>query len=137
MLQAGKGSGLGLYIAKGICEQHGGMLSAFSEGLGKGSSFTVTIPLYYVPDDVLVGPLQRLRIGDFTSTASPMSSADDVLADGETDTISNPEKRKRRDDLLRILVVDDAEMNRKLLSRLLTNRGHHCDRKYIVYDYIF
>jgi len=47
-LQAGQGSGLGLFIAKGIVELHGGRLAVSSEGLGKGSTFTLFIPLYEV-----------------------------------------------------------------------------------------
>jgi signal transduction histidine kinase len=39
------GTGLGLYVSKGILEAMGGTVSAYSEGLGKGSSFTVRIPL--------------------------------------------------------------------------------------------
>jgi signal transduction histidine kinase len=39
-----KGSGLGLYIAKGIIEAHKGKIWATSEGLDKGSNFFFTLP---------------------------------------------------------------------------------------------
>merc|ERR1740130_1619453 len=50
-LQSGKGSGLGLYIAKGIVEQHGGSLIADSEGNGLGCTFTVRLPIYKPPEE--------------------------------------------------------------------------------------
>ena len=40
----GKGSGLGLSICKGILELHGGDVWGESEGQGKGSTFTFTLP---------------------------------------------------------------------------------------------
>lgn len=40
-----KGTGLGLYITKGIVEAHGGRLTVQSDGSGKGSTFTVDWPL--------------------------------------------------------------------------------------------
>jgi PAS domain S-box-containing protein len=40
-----QGSGLGLYIAKGIIQAHGGKIWVNSEGIGKGAEFLFTIPI--------------------------------------------------------------------------------------------
>ena len=39
------GLGLGLTVVRGLVEQHGGRVQAFSEGLGKGARFVVRLPL--------------------------------------------------------------------------------------------
>ena len=44
-LQAGGGSGLGLWITGGIVDLHGGKISVFSEGEGTGCAFTVEVPM--------------------------------------------------------------------------------------------
>ncbi|MCF7843427.1 hypothetical protein K9M47_00850 [Candidatus Gracilibacteria bacterium] len=44
----GGGSGLGLYLAEEIVEAHGGKIVIDSEGLGKGATFSVTLPLIHV-----------------------------------------------------------------------------------------
>ena len=39
------GLGIGLALARNLVEQHGGRLTAQSEGLGYGAEFTVSLPL--------------------------------------------------------------------------------------------
>jgi signal transduction histidine kinase/CheY-like chemotaxis protein len=99
-LQGGNGSGLGTWIAKGIVRQHAGILSATSEGIGKGSTFSVGLPVYEVSQDCKHSPT-NLKTSQIKSEEGLQS--------------------------LRILVVDDARMNLKLLMRLLTKKGHTCE----------
>jgi len=96
-LQAGQGSGLGLFISKGIIDSHKGSLTAASEGLQRGSSFTVSLPTY--------------RVSDSELNASESSEVPSTL-----------KKQKSR----RILVVDDSATNRKLLIKMLQRSGHVC-----------
>ncbi len=42
--RAGGGSGIGLTIAKHLVEAHGGTIGAESQGLGRGSTFHITLP---------------------------------------------------------------------------------------------
>ncbi len=58
------GLGLGLALVKGIAELHGGSVRAESGGKGKGSQFTVRLPLLAAPDvDVRVVPRGDRRKG--------------------------------------------------------------------------
>jgi len=44
--RTGKGTGLGLTISHKIIQQHGGEIEASSDGLGRGSVFTIRLPLH-------------------------------------------------------------------------------------------
>jgi signal transduction histidine kinase/CheY-like chemotaxis protein len=91
------GLGLGLAIARSLMEMHSGAIRASSEGRGKGSTFSIELPL--LPD-----ASQAARVGDsapgtaFETAKAPVS--------------------------LRVLVVEDHEPTRKLLARLLSRRNH-------------
>jgi len=110
-LQCGQGSGLGLYIAKGIMDQHHGAMSVSSKGLGKGTEFTMSIPVYHDKirnneEEVEDSFSEQLGFKAEKSSGRPQQSC------------SN----------LRILVVDDSDTNRKFLTRILQNHGHTCDQ---------
>lgn len=45
-LQDGRGSGLGLWISRRIIQLHGGILNFTSEGVGKGCTFYLCLPIY-------------------------------------------------------------------------------------------
>ena len=50
MSRARGGLGLGLALAKGLAELHGGTLSAHSDGLGTGSRFILRLPMPEAPE---------------------------------------------------------------------------------------
>ena len=107
-LQAGGGSGLGMWISKSIVDMHGGQLSVYSEGEGKGSTFRIEIPM---TRQVKTPELDILFTTSTTSSNSQSSSEDYGMS---------TTKKK-------ILIVDDAPINRKFLRKLLEQRGHECD----------
>ena len=43
--RTGKGTGLGLFISQKVATQHGGAITAASDGPGKGSTFSVRLPI--------------------------------------------------------------------------------------------
>lgn len=88
------GLGLGLAIARHLVEIHGGKIEAGSDGVGKGASFTVRLPL--------------------AGLAQP---ADEQQAEPET---REPLKLLSGID---ILVVDDDDDTLELLKAALTQRG--------------
>src|SRR5262244_2979778 len=64
--RAGGGLGLGLAVARGLVEQHGGSITAHSAGLGHGTEFVVRLPLSIAtsvaPDETRVPTAPPRRI---------------------------------------------------------------------------
>ncbi len=54
-----KGTGLGLYWAREIIKFHGGKISVFSEGINKGTTFRIKLPIYQTSKKFYVNSLLR------------------------------------------------------------------------------
>jgi CheY-like chemotaxis protein len=106
-LQAGQGSGLGLFISKGIVEQHGGRLVVESEGIGKGCTFSVSLP-FYAAEGIRKSRTSTHRSGSYS--------------------LNNSVRSDRSFSPRRMLVVDDSPFNRKMLIRLLASKEHTCEQ---------
>lgn len=90
------GLGLGLSIVRGLVELHGGVVMVDSDGLGRGSSFTVSLPL----------PIFRRE--------SAAEETDAAAACGGTHRVLEG---------LEVLLVEDHDDSRELLAHILSARG--------------
>jgi len=89
------GLGLGLAIVRHLVELHGGTVSAQSDGVNKGATFSATFPLL------------SERLAPVTTIHSPDTSLVEVHSlDG-----------------LRVLVVDDEPETREIISTVITRTG--------------
>ncbi|HET9252912.1 MAG TPA: ATP-binding protein [Candidatus Eisenbacteria bacterium] len=94
------GLGIGLTLVKQIVEIHGGRVEVASEGLGKGSEFTVRLPMAAAAE----GPaVERKRNGAESPASGPRS---------------------------RILVVDDLRDSADSLAMMLKTKGHEVRTAY-------
>jgi len=95
------GLGLGLAIVKHLVEMHGGHVTAASDGVGRGATFTVSMPAAVV----------------------------DALLDGDSSGAAAERMQWRRADFSgrRILVVDDDPTTRELLEAMLADCGAKVD----------
>ena len=90
------GLGIGLWLAKGFVEMHGGEISARSEGIGQGSEFTVRLP------------------------ASAVSRHDTPLEAPKTAAEAAPAAATQRC----VLIADDLRDSADSLAMLLASMGH-------------
>ena len=133
-LQGGEGSGLGLFIAKGVVELHDGSLSAYSPGEGCGCTFTMVLPAVQVRhersadgDSIEEGigvQLSNMQFSSIRERAKFDYMLPDVNAGG---TVADDSETDELDTTVRhVLVVDDSHPSRKMMARLLSNAGYQC-----------
>ena len=96
------GLGLGLAIARRLVEMHGGTISAKSEGAGRGSTFTLSIPM---------------RMVRATGVAGLVASG------ASTFNLSSSEVEAPRLAGVRVLTVDDEKDTREMVKGVLEQFG--------------
>ena len=100
-------------VAKTIIELHEGAISVASEGLGKGCTFTVEIPVYQMSSPLVTDTFRG--ISDRISLAR--DSLTRIYPSHDTYNTSDGSKLN-----LNVLIVDDSASNRKMLGRLIKDR---------------
>jgi signal transduction histidine kinase/CheY-like chemotaxis protein len=127
-LQAGGGSGLGLWITRAIVDLHDGRISVSSEGEGKGSCFTVEMPMMRNIISTPTPASCHIASARQQSTRSPrarvMGGEHIASFPGRNETIAYDSGQSLS--AYDILVVDDSRLNRKMLLRCLRADGHVC-----------
>jgi PAS domain S-box-containing protein len=109
------GLGLGLTITRMLVDLHEGRIDAFSEGRGRGTIFTIELPLMAAEEAGAVRETEEGSSGDFGEPSDP----DAASAPG-------PEQGATMSSVmwLRILLVEDHEPTRAALCTLLKRRGY-------------
>jgi signal transduction histidine kinase/ActR/RegA family two-component response regulator len=98
------GLGLGLSIVRNLVQLHHGSVQVHSDGIGRGASLTVRIPLMSADSLQRVPPVK--------AAASPALSASEAVG---MCTLAD----------LQIVVVDDEPDSRDMICRILVEQGAH------------
>ena len=95
------GLGLGLAVVRHLAELHGGSVSAASEGLGKGSTFTADLPLAEERRDPARAEERRLEVERRQGLRRGLTRLDGI----------------------HVLLVEDDDDSRNLLTMMLKRQG--------------
>jgi two-component system, chemotaxis family, CheB/CheR fusion protein len=95
------GIGVGLALVRSIAELHNGTVSAHSDGLGKGSTFEMRIPLITQSASIVA--------------ASPVNELSDERS---------YESTKNANATKRVLIIDDLAEGRSMLAQILSLEGY-------------
>eukprot|EP00808_Paulinella_micropora_P010661 g136.t1 len=108
-LQEGRGSGLGLCICRNIIVLHGGFIGARSK-VGKGSTFFFNIPtnIRLHQDMECKAEETVLEVANFASSPVQQVTTSEQVS--------------------RVLVVDDASINRKMVMLVFKRLGFECEQ---------
>jgi signal transduction histidine kinase/ActR/RegA family two-component response regulator len=134
-LQAGQGSGLGLWITKGIVDSHGGKLAASSEGVDCGTTFTLTLPVLlpiHVRQSSGYAAIEEggpSSVEDHEHEATPVERAEQTEEDDVRkldSVVILLSDSKACEYFPNVLITDDSAVNRKMMSRTLQSVGFKC-----------
>lgn len=150
-VQGGGGSGMGLVISKKIMDMHGGSITCTSVGPGHGSTFTIKIWVEDGTGIVLHGDEAHLRQDQLEVPVRPQrANSRGNLGSVQPSTyrgsvhfslLQSPQiipvealgsqailEANELEEVagLRILIVDDSALNRKVMRRRLESDGYTC-----------
>ena len=102
MTRSHEGIGLGLSIVRSLVELHGGRIRAASDGAGSGATFTVELPFIESQTNVV----ERATTKKAQPSMAPSSEMELPALGG-----------------IRILIIDDQEITRELISAIFRRAG--------------
>ncbi|HZH91071.1 MAG TPA: response regulator [Pyrinomonadaceae bacterium] len=104
------GLGLGLAIVRHLVDLHGGTISAHSDGDGKGSTFTLSLPLASAAGAPVANDEGSTLRADVESAAAGEEVSSSLV---QSEVLGG----------LRILIVDDEADTRELVQEVLARQG--------------
>lgn len=105
--RANQGMGLGLSISKQIIEAHGGSLNCYSEGMSKGSTFEISIPIINQGEPAA-------RYSEVKSRVELSKTKNDV------ETVETVENKLKN---IRIMLVEDSLDGQQIYKYYLESAG--------------